>query len=282
MILNLASISVLLGLASALSWGSGDFCGGLASRQSNIYTVTIFSQIVGLALLFALALILNEPLPALSDLILGGIAGISGSFGILMLYRAMLIGAMGVAAPISAVIAAAIPVIAALFLEGLPSSTQTFAMGFGLLAVWLLAGNTNYKQIHWNDLNLPILAGVGFAGFFLIIDQVSGRAVLWPLVAARLVSTLFLFGIALQRRRFALPERRLWPLILLTGVFEIGGNVFFALATRFGRLDLAAVLASLYPAATVLLARIFINENLQRLQWFGVLAALIALAFFAI
>lgn len=277
-----ASIALVFGLASAISWGAGDFCGGLASRRTEIYSVMIFSQIVGLSLLVLLVLLVGEPLPQWNDLIYGALAGICGSFGIYMLYRAMESGKMGVTAPLSAIVAAAIPVVVGLFLEGLPSTAQMLGMTMALPAVWFLSSESSQARLDWDDLRLPILAGIGFAAFFLIIDQVSGRSVLWPLISARMASTLLFSAIALQQGRLLRPGREHGLLILLTGIFEIGGNVFFALASRFGRLDLAALLASLYPAATVILARLVLKEHLRWLQWLGVLLAILALVLFSI
>jgi len=130
-------------------------------------------------------------------------------------------------------------------------------------------------------LGLTVTAGLGFGAFFVLIDRVSESAVLWPLAAARIASVGFLLMLTVARRGWERPAINLLPLIVLSGIFDTGGTTFFALATRMGRLDIATVLSSLYPAATVLLAWLFLKERLVPRQWLGVVAALVALVLIA-
>ncbi len=272
---------ILYGLASALSWGSGDFSGGLATKRAPVYGVVIFSQAIGLVALVGAALVFGEPIPPLSDFGWGAVAGFAGGLGLVALYTALAAGRMGVAAPVSAVIAALIPVIFALFSEGWPGALPALGFGLALVAVWLIA-QSEQAAIRWGDLGLPLLAGLGFGGFFIAIDRTSGVAVLWPLVATRCASSTLLLTIALTRRFPVKPDRALWGLIALSGLLDTGGNLFYALAARAGRLDVASVLGSLYPASTVWLAWLILKEQLTRKQWVGVLAALVAIVLIAI
>ncbi len=274
-------LAIAYGLASAVSWGSGDFSGGLASRRGNVYCVIVVSQLVGAGFLITLAFLLDETVPRLDYLVLGGVAGISGVVGLVALYQGLANGRMGIVAPLTAVVTAAVPVLVSLLREGLPSTSQLVGFGFALLAVWLLSNAGDGTRVQKRELALAMIAGSGFGLFFILIDRVSGSAILWPLVSARAASILCLFIFAALAQHWTKPSRHQLPLLVLAGILDAGGNAFFALATRLGRLDIAAVLASFYPAATVLLAWLILKERLTRQQWAGVFAALVALGFIA-
>lgn len=146
-----------------------------------------------------------------------------------------------------------------------------------LAAVWLLSGAAGDTGVHRAELGYAFLAGSGFAFFFILIDQANETAIFWPLTAARIASVTCLAIYIAIRRIWQRPTRDQLPLIVLSGLLDALGNGFFALSARFGRLDFAAVLASLYPASTVLLARIVLHERLNLAQWLGVVTALLAL-----
>jgi drug/metabolite transporter (DMT)-like permease len=184
-------------------------------------------------------------------------------------------------APVTAVLSAAIPVIVGILAEGVPPILVLVGFGLAVTAVWLLSGGRRADGLRRDELGLALLAGLGFSLFFVFIDQFSAGVVFWPLVAARAASIPLLLIFMLYRQwtgvQWAAIGRRLWPIIALAGVLDSGGNYFFALATQSGRLDIAAVLASLYPASTVLLARLILKETLGPRQWLGVGVALVAL-----
>ena len=267
---------IVFGLVSAACWGAGDFCGGLATKRTQVYRVIISSQLVSLLLLVILAMATQEPLLPFDQLLLAGAAGVIGAIGLIALYRALADGQMGVAAPVSAVVAAGVPVIAGSFIEGPPSVSQLLGFGLAFVAVWFIS-RTGRSAIHWHDLGLPIIAGLGFGTFYVLIGSVGQAAVWWPLVAARVGSLTALLMVTLVNRQPRLVERQSLLLIVLIGVFEVGGNACYILARQAGRLDVAAVLASLYPAVTVWLAWFFLKERMYRLQSIGVLAALAAI-----
>lgn len=269
-------VPAALGLASATSWGAGDFCGGLATKRTSVYRVVIGSQLAGAVALAGLALASREGAPAFGNLIWCGLAGVSGAVGVLALYRALAAGRMGLAAPVSGVLSAAVPVVAGALFESLPGGSTFAGFALALVAVWLVS-RTDDAAFHPRDLALPVTAGVGFGLFIVIISRASADAVFWPLVAARMSSLGVLTLVATARGQPRLPSRRDLRLVALAGVFDAGGNAFVVLAAHAGRLDVAAVLSSLYPASTVLLAMFFLNERVSRWQLVGVVTALSAI-----
>jgi uncharacterized membrane protein len=275
-------LAILYGLASAVSWGAGDFCGGVATRRSNAVVVVAIAHVMGGGLLMALALMLGESMPPPSILLLGAAGGFFGGVGVLALYRGLASGRMGVVAPVSAVVTAILPVIVGAFTEGLPSVFQMAGFGIALVAVWLLSGGGPGLSVRTDELRWALIAGVGFGLFFIFVDRAVDAAVLWPLVAARAASTILAVGIVLLRRQAAPVGRGTIAMIVLSGISDAGGNGFFALATRTGRLDISAVVSSLFPAGTVFLAWLFLKERLDRRQWVGVAAALVSLVLIAV
>jgi drug/metabolite transporter (DMT)-like permease len=278
---NAPLLGIAFGLAAASSWGTGDFCGGLASKRTHVYGVVLLSQLEGLGLLVALALLLSEPVPGLPDMIWGGIAGVAGTVGLAALYRGLATGPMGVVAPIAAVVSVILPLFFGLFLEGVPAWSQLVGFGLALCAVWLITRPRHGERIQARHLALPVLAGLGFGVFLILIDHVSAAAVLWPLASARAASVLVLAIALLVARQPVAQARSQIPLIVLAGLFDTGGNAFYAVAARAGRLDIAAVLGALYPAMTVVLARLILKERLSRQQGLGLAMALLAVMLIA-
>lgn len=275
------SVALICGLASAASFGTADFCGGVATKRNNVFTVILISQVFGLALLVTLAIFLREPLPSADAMALGGLAGIAGALGLAALYRGLATGRMGVVAPISAVTAAVFPILVSMIMEGMPSHFQMAGLGVGIVAIWYLPERGGGASVRRRDMMLPVGAGLAFGLFFILIDQVSSKAILWPLVSARIVSITLLSALITIRRDSIKPVMNQLAVIAATGIFDAGGNILFAVATRLGRLDISATVASLYPAGTVILAWIILNEKLSSRQWFGVLTALAALTLIA-
>jgi drug/metabolite transporter (DMT)-like permease len=275
-------LAVIYGLASALTWGAGDFSGGLATRRVNPYVVVAISQGVGLFLLLALALLLGEPLPPQEDLMWGALAGLAGGIAILLLYRALAVGQMGIAAPITAVLAAVGPVIFSAFTEGAPSQLQLAGFAIAVLGVWLLSrpsGPLGKPQ----GIGLAVLSGLGIGAFLILLDQAGTTALYWPLVAARTASLTMMTALVLLNRKAAnFPRRGTLLVVLLSGVMDAAGNAFFVLAAQVGRLDVATVISSLYPASTILLAAVVLKERVTRLQVVGIVAALAAIALIAL
>ena len=268
-------------LAASLSWGAGDFSGGLATRRAQVLSVVVGAYAVGLIMLIALALVWSEPFPTTLDLMWGSVAGLAGAVGLVAFYQALAVGRMGIVAPIAAMLSAALPVLFGAFFEGLPGPLQLIGFVLALIAVGLISGLGVVKG-RPKGSGLALLAGLGFGSFFILISRVSNGAVFWPLAAARLSSLLFLLAVVLIRRQKVLPEKSVWPVVILAGALDVAGNVFFVLATHAGRLDVAAILSSLYPAVTVLLATIILKERVTRIQAIGIFVALVAIPLISI
>lgn len=280
-------LSILYGIASALSWGAGDFSGGLASRKLGAYRAVFWGDLLGLIILLPVMLIIHEPVPAASVIWNAAIGGMLGSVGLLILYYSLSIGKMSIAAPVSALFAAVLPVVVGLFTQGLPTLNQFAGFGFALAAVWLISqGHTTEKfQLkHLADLRLPILAGIGFGCYFIFIHYASAdsTSVIWTMVASRGAGTLMLLFVVLARRDPFAVQRDAWLMVFLNATLDMGGNFFYILASQVGRLDVSAVLSSLFPGSTVLLASIFLKEHISKKQWLGIFSALTAIVFFTV
>ena len=269
-------LAALFALSAAAAWGSGDFTGGLAARRVGAFRAVLVSYTVGLLALSSVALARGELLPALPDVLWGAVAGLTGVAGLGFLLRGFSEGRMGVVAPVSAVLATSIPVIVSALTEGLPGALQLAGFGVALAGLWLISR----PQPHGGrpgGLGVALLAGVGFGAFFVALDQVKASAVFWPLAAGRLAALGTMLPMALARRRPVLPRGTPLGLLTLVGVLDAGGNLFFLLATQTGRLDVAAVLGSLYPAVTALLAWLIAGEHMTRWQVVGAAAAIVAI-----
>jgi drug/metabolite transporter (DMT)-like permease len=278
--MNFGLMPVALGLAAALTWGAGDFSGGFASKRTNALSVVIVAHAFSMVLLLIVALVLREPLPPLAAWLWGGLAGLGGAFGLVLLYTALANGRMSVAAPVSALVAAGIPVIFAALTEGLPSLWVIAGFVLALAAIWLVSGGS--RDFRLAELRLPVLAGLAFGFFFTTLHLASGESVIYPLIAVRMVSISSLLLFSLATRQPVAPSRAsLFP-ILISGLLDTLGNGLYALAAQLGRVDVAAVLGSLYPGATVLLAWILLKEHVNRQQVVGIAAALAAIVLITI
>jgi drug/metabolite transporter (DMT)-like permease len=264
------------GLLSALIWGAADFCGGFATRRARAFSVVLVAEISGAVLLLVAALAWRQPLPHSGDLVWSAAAGTSGAVGLLGLYTALSSGHMGIVAPLSAVIAALVPIVAGSLMEGLPDSTQVAGFAAALVAVWLLSSGGE-RSVSGRELRLALVAGLGFGLYFVLIDRTGAASGFWNLTFARSFAAILLLVLMLAIRHPLLPPRPVLPLNILNGLLDAGGNLFFVLAAQLGRLDVASVLASLYPGTTVVLAWLLLGERLNRPQAVGVATALVAI-----
>jgi drug/metabolite transporter (DMT)-like permease len=269
-------LAIFYGLSCAVIWGAADFSGGMAVKRTNPYGTVIASHSISLVLLLILAAIIGEPLPPTRDLLWGCVAGVGGGMGLTLLYRALAFGQMGIASPVSALVAAGLPVLFGSLSEGFPGTGVFVGFALALVAVWLISGGVGVK-LQLDKLFLPFLSGVGFATFLIFLDRGSGQSILWPLIATRgaSISSLLLFSTI--TRQSWVPTRDSWVAIILSSLLDSAGNALYALSAQLGRMDVAAVLASLYPGSTVLLAWFILKERVSPVQMIGILVALIAI-----
>jgi len=274
-------LAAIFALSAAASWGSGDFTGGMAARRVGPFHTLLISYTVGLIALVLVALARFEAIPPFSDLLWGALAGLTGMAGLGFLLRGFAAGRMGIVAPVSGVLATAIPVLFAALTEGLPRELQLLGFGLALSSTWLLSRPEPLSG-RPAGLGMALLAGLGFGSFFTMLGQIGENAVFWPLVSGRLAACVLMVVYAVAARRLVIPAHAPLGLLVLAGVLDVGGNLFFLLAVQSGRLDVAAVLASLYPAVTALLARLVAGEIMPRLQMIGVAAAIMAIVLITI
>lgn len=276
-------LPIIYGLASALSWGAGDFTGGLAARKVGAYRAVFYAEVIGIIFLFIILAIVGESFLDNRAIIFSLLAGFVGTIGLMLLYHAMAIGVMSIAAPVSALLAATLPVVIGIFTEGPPGYLTTLGFVFALCAVWMVSqgegGIKNTLSVsHLSDLKLPLLAGIGFGLYFILMHQAArdGGAI-WQMVFSRIGGLIMITGYLIVTRASLKINFSALPIISVNGVLDIAGNYFYILASQAGRLDVSAVLSSLFPGATVILAGIFLKERLTRNQWIGIISALVAI-----
>jgi len=266
------------GLASAASFGAADFCGGFAAKRAHVFGVLTAARLCGLVVMVTLAVITKEPWPSPRALAWACAAGLVGGLALAAFYRALAIGKMGIGAPVTSVLTAGVPVVVAAFTQGLPQPIQVAGLLLALAALWLMSRPDGTTRP--DGLGLALLAGLGFGCFLVMIHQAGIEGLYWPL-AAVLASSFLLSAVILTVQRGSLPGLRMLHIVVTGGLLDTFGNVFFVLASKYGRLDVAAILSSLYPAVTVVLAWLFLKEQITRLQTVGMTAALIAVPLIA-
>ena len=268
-------MAVLLALGSAVVYGMADFLGGLATRRATAFAVVALSQTAGLlSLVFLLPWVGGAPVAA--DLLWGGAAGVAGAAGLVLFYRALAGGVMSVVAPVTAVSAAAVPVVVGVGFGERLAWWAVVGIGLALVAVVLVAaedGLSSLRSTRAAALLPALTAGTGFGLFFVLLDRTRAAAELSPLVGARVVSVALVVLLALTAGRSLRVSRATVPVVLLAGVGDMAANALFLLATQQGQLAITGVLASLYPVSTVVLAQLVLRERLVGAQVAGLLAA---------
>lgn len=279
-------MSSVLAILSAVTFGAGDFLGGLASRRSSPLRVVAVSQLYGLALIAALIVVFPPDAFTSVDLGWGAAAGASGGAGLVALYRGLSRARMGVVAPVTAGIGAIVPAVYGLVTGERPSTVALTGVVIALLAIFVVGwppggGNSSAGGAGTRGLPEALAAGLAFGAFFIFLSNVSADSGVWPLVGARLGSLTLLWLLLVVLPGTVSIRAETNRLILGAGLFDILANVLFLYATRGGLLTLVAVLTSLYPAATVLLARVVLHERLTTSQVGGVALALAGMAMIA-
>lgn len=275
-------MAIFLALAAAATYGGADFLGGLVTRKVPVVSVVLLSQLAGgLLLVFLFPFADSGPLDP-EAVSWGAASGVAGAFGVVLLYRGLARGRMSVVAPITAVEAASVPVIFGLVTGERPTSPALVGVVLALIAVALVAMSPDPDRAAKDDETagtglFPLAPGVAeamgaglmFGAFFILLKQGGASSGLWPLFGARISSFAIIATAALVRRPSFRTDRNTAIGIAGSGVLDLTANLLYLLASRRGLLSLVAVLTSMYPASTVLLARVVLGERLTVLQTIG-------------
>jgi drug/metabolite transporter (DMT)-like permease len=283
--------NALLALAAAVLWGGGDFSGGMGAKHaggtmSGALRVVLTSHAVSFTVLAAIALLRGDSFPHGAPLYWGLLAGVMGGLSLTGFYVALSRGAMGASAAVSGLLAAAIPSVVSIVREGSPGWLRMVGFVVAGCAIWMIAAGENPESVPASagTMWLAVGSGAGFGVYFVALKYAAAGGLVWPMATARIGSlttcSVILLVVMLGSgggERGWLPRRAvLWS--LATALGDTTGNLLFMAATRAGRLDVASVLAALYPASTILLAAWTLHERPTRRQGFGMLVAAAAVA----
>lgn len=288
-------LASILGLASAFAWGCADFSGGMATKRLPALASTCVTHLTALSIALSLALATHAALPPLPSLLWGCAAGASGATALALFYHILSCGHMGLKTAISALVGAAIPALLDVALEGWPHPLQ--AAGFTLAALAIVLFTWEGGSFVWDrGMAQAAFCGTAFAGFFLFTRQAGPVSPFWLACSTR-VAALSLLGPALLILRPALPDyaaitgraptgpaaqlRRGIALAILCGACDVSGTLLYIFATRYGRMDVAVILSSLYPGVTVLLAALLLKERFTPQRAWAMFAALAAVPLIA-
>ena len=289
-------LAIALALGSSLVYGVSDFLGGLKSKSLPLLWVLLISQGSALVLLTLVVLGSGEGPPSGSYLAYGVLAGIAEAVGVAALYRGLAVGVMSIVAPVAA-IAPVVPVVTALFLGEEPAPIQGAGIVAALAGIAIISWGTSPEEQPpvrcppgevsgppqgrlrvspevGRSILFGLLTALGFGGFLVGMDAASEGSVPWALFVARLTSVAAFGTVYLVTRPPLAVRHSELPVLALIGLLILGADSLYAVATTEGLLSVVVVLSSLYPAVTIALARVYLNERLQRLQQVGVAAAL--------
>ena len=282
-------MGVLLGLVVAITYGTGDFFGGLAARRVPVLWVVFLSHALAAVLVVAIVGLDHNSHPTREDIVIGIVAGIVGMVSVALFYRGLAIGRMGMVAPITAVVSAIVPVAWGLTFGERPSALALVGVALAVGSVALIsseAGDSPHEPVSRSrtPLYLALGAGLGFGAFFVLYSNAGARSGMWPLLASRWTSAslLALVFAFVPRARRDPPSRKALPLIAGAGLFDAAANGFFLAAARTGLLSIVGAVSSLYPASTVLLARGVLHERFHRAQIIGLTIAAVGVVLIAL
>jgi uncharacterized membrane protein len=272
----------VLAILSAAAYGAADFLGGMAARRASAVAAVVVSQAAGLILLLLALPLLPDTVVGSADVAWGAVAGLAGGSGVALLYRALAIGTMSVVAPLTAVFAAALPVFAGVAFGERLSLVTTVGIALAALAIVLLGQEQGSvprslaQQATARSIALAIVAGLLVGVFFVSLERTSAASGLWPLVPARIVAISLFAASAMATGRPILVPRAVAGVAIGAGALDMLANALFLIAVQQGPLSVVATLASLYPASTIILARLVLGERWSLLQAAGIATAVAA------
>jgi drug/metabolite transporter (DMT)-like permease len=265
-------------LGAVFVWGTSDFLGGYAARRSNAFIFTTVVHLSGLLFMFGVALAGQSQFPSPSGIAWTIAAGLSGGAGLAIFYRALATGRMGLTAPVAAVLSAAIPTVFGMFTEGVPRTVQVIGFVLAAAGIWLISRPEDGSRPQ--GIGAAVFAGVCFAGYYLFTKQAGSNSAVWLATLSRAASFVLTAVIVIFGRNYQITRDGI-GIGVVAGILDTSGSVMFIRAAQTGRLDAAVVISSLYPAITVLLARLFLKEHFTRWKLVGMFAALLAVPLIA-
>lgn len=270
-------MAILLSMAAALTYGAADFIGGLMTKRNHVFRVVLLSQLLGAIPLLLVFPLLNDGAMSANALLWGAGAGITGGGGVVLLYRGLSIGRMSVVAPITAVEAAVVPVAFGLATGERPGALSLLGVGLALVAVAFISSVkedvSGAPEPRRSGVVEALGAGLAFGAFFILLDGVDADSGMWPLLVMRASSIALVAVGAIGARVSLRPTPGTLLGIAAAGTFDVAANIFYLLSTREGLLTVVAVVTSMYPAMTVLLARVHLKERFTQLQLVGLVLA---------
>ena len=271
--------SYALAVLSSVAYGAADFLGGLAAKRSSMFSVVVFSQASGLIVVLLCLPFLPPSSPTTIDFAWGAASGVAGGIGVALLYHGLAIGVMSVVAPVTAVCAVIVPLAVGAALGERMAGPAIAGVFLAIAAIVLVSGTepSEERKRATTGLAIAIASGIAIGIFLVFLKRTGPSAGLWPLLAARLVVIAIFTIIGLMSREKLVPERGSMPLVVGCGTLDILANILYLLAVRRGLLSIVATLTSLYPASTIILARIVLRERLRLLQQAGVACAAVAI-----
>jgi drug/metabolite transporter (DMT)-like permease len=276
------SLSVVaLGLLASVGWGIGDFGGGLASRRAPVLGILGGSQLASLAVGTPILFALHEPRMSAADIAIAVLGGVFAASGLAFLYRGLAVGRMGVVAPVAAVLTASIPVVFGFVSQGIPSALAIVGILAAVVSVVLVSRSRDAGDGRPSGLRYAVAAGVQFGLFTIAASQLSDGLILSPILVIRLTSvTLVAAWVLIRREPWRVP-RSLWPAVVAVGVLDMSATGAYLTAIAIGPLSIAAILASLYPVVTTILAALVLRERVTPAHAAGILAAGVAVVLIA-
>jgi drug/metabolite transporter (DMT)-like permease len=275
----MTELSYLLAVLSAGAYGAADFLGGLATKRSTPCSVVVFSQLAGLILVLIALPLLPRAAPTARDFAWGAASGLAGGVGVALLYRGLAIGVMSVVAPVTAVCSVVIPLVVGLAQGERPAGQAIAGVLLAIAAIVLVSQSDHAEpgKRATTGLAIAIASGICIGVFLVLLQRTGPSAGLWPLAAARVVSVCCFIVVAMVVREKLRLTQRAAPLVISGGALDMVANILYLLAVRQGPLGIVATLASLYPASTVVLARLLLRERLRAIQLGGVVCASVAI-----
>ncbi len=278
-------MTVVLALVAALAYGLSDFTGGVFSQRTSPWAVAFVASLTGIACVLGLTHVVGGS-PTGTDYLWSLVAGLGNGFGTAFLYRGLSSGRMAVVAPVSGVGAALLPVAVGVFTGERPSSLVWVGIAAALPAIWLVSRtpdhlSANEDVARGGGLVDGVIAGLGFGTLFAALAQIPEEAGFLPLALNQVVATVMIAVVATALRSSWVPRDRQALAGLVCGVLGAGATVCFLVASQGGFLTVTAVLASLYPGFTVVLAALVLREHIHRTQALGLALCAAAVALVA-